>query len=94
MSRKKRLLLLYYPSLKPYFLSACKSSAGLAWKAGIAAEIIAMPKDSIGTMIGDAKQYIQTETVFAWTMTVIILSLLIEFLFTKLIDRKMKGEKP
>ncbi len=80
----RRFRLLTLPSLRPYFLSACRSSIGMAWKAGVAAEIIAMPLRSIGTMIGDAKQYLLTEDMFAWTLLVILLSLLIEFLFSKL----------
>lgn len=84
--RRWRLLVL--PSLKPYFISACRTSLGLAWKAGIAAEIIAMPRNSIGTMIGEAKMYIETTTMFAWTLTVILLSLLIEFFFSYLFGKR------
>lgn len=83
--RSLRILIL--PSLRPYFVSACRTSMGLAWKAGIAAEIIAMPRNSIGTMMGDAKQYIETVDLFAWTLTVILLSLIIEFLFAALFKR-------
>jgi NitT/TauT family transport system permease protein len=75
----KRVRLLILPSVKPYFLSACKTSIGLAWKAGVAAEIIAMPKGTIGTMIGEAKLYIMSAEMFAWTLTVVLLSLAIEF---------------
>ena len=78
-----------------YFLSACKTSIGLAWKAGVAAEIIAMPKGTIGTMIGEAKLYIMSAEMFAWTLTVVLLSLAIEFgvsyLFAKLDGTKQKG---
>ncbi len=80
----RRFRLLTLPSLKPYFISACRASTGMAWKAGVAAEIIAMPKNSIGTMIGDAKQYLLTEDMFAWTLLVILLSLTIEALFSAL----------
>ena len=86
--RRWRVLIL--PSLKPYFVSACRASIGLAWKAGVAAEIIAMPKNTIGTMIGEAKLYIESATMFAWTLTVILLSLAIEFLFTALLGRLVK----
>ncbi len=78
----RRIRILYLPSVRPYFLSACKSALGLAWKAGIAAEIIAMPPYTIGTMIGDAKLYIMTSDMFAWTLTVVLLSLLIEYAFS------------
>lgn len=87
----KRLRILILPSLKPYFLAACRTSLGLAWKAGIAAEIIAMPRAHIGTMIGEGKLYLMTEDMFAWTLTVILLSLVIEFSFAaiwKQLDRK------
>ena len=73
-------------------MSACRTSLGLAWKAGVAAEIIAMPRNTIGTMIGDAKQYIMYTDVYAWTLTVILLSLVIEFVFATLLKRL--GKEP
>ena len=92
----KRLRVLIFPSLKSYFLSACKTSIGLAWKAGVAAEIIAMPKGTIGTQIGEAKLYIMSAEMFAWTLTVVLLSLAIEFgvsyLFKILDGKKMQKE--
>ena len=81
----RRLKILTVPSLKPYFVSACRTSIGLAWKAGIAAEIIAMPFGSVGMMIGEAKLYIMTTDMYAWTLTVILLSLFIEFVFSALL---------
>ena len=89
----KRMRYLTLPSLYPYLISACRTSMGLAWKAGIAAEIIAMPKNTIGMMIGDAKQYILTSEMFAWTLTVILLSILIEFGFSALL-RKLASKYP
>ena len=92
----KRLRVLILPSVKPYFLSACRTAIGLAWKAGVAAEIIAMPPNTIGTMIGEAKLYIMSAEMFAWTLTVVLLSLLIEFgvsyLFTRLDSAKVQKE--
>lgn len=86
-SAAKKLRLLTIPSVWPYFLSACRSSLGLAWKAGVAAEIIAMPRETVGTMIGHAKQYLNTEEMFAWTFSVIVLSLLLEVGAVKLLNR-------
>lgn len=95
-SLAKRLRVLILPSVKPYFLSACKTAIGLAWKAGVAAEIIAMPKNTIGTMISEAKLYIMSAEMFAWTLTVVLLSLAIEFgvsyLFAKLDAAKVQKE--
>ena len=95
-SLSKRLRVLIFPSIKPYFLSACKTAIGLAWKAGVAAEIIAMPPNTIGTMIGEAKLYIMSAEMFAWTLTVVLLSIAIEFavsrLFKQLGDEKIEKE--
>ena len=50
-----------------------------------------MPKNTIGTMIGESKLYIMTSEMFAWTLVVILLSLVIEFLFAALLKRWDKG---
>ena len=86
----KKIRHLIVPSVAPYLISACRTSMGLAWKAGIAAEIIAMPRKTIGVEIGLAKQYLESTVVFAWTVTVVLLSLCIEFGFSALLKRLSK----
>lgn len=78
---------IYVPSVMPYFRAACGSALGLGWKAGIAAEVLTVPKQSIGRMISDSKLYVLTEDLFAWTLTVVVLSLLLQ----KGILRVLKG---
>lgn len=80
-SMPKKLSRLYVPSVAPYFMAACKSSLGMAWKAGIAAEILATPDHSIGKELYYSKTYLETPTLFAWTLVIILLSLIIEKLF-------------
>ena len=77
-SRRKLLRRVYVPSVLPYFLSACKSSIGLGWKAGVAAEVLTVPAVSIGRMLYESKLYLETADLFAWTAAVILCSLLIE----------------
>ncbi len=74
----RRIRRIYFPYAVPYFLSACHSSLGLAWKAGIAAEAIALPALSIGKQLMEAKIYLETVDLFAWTTVIILLSLLPE----------------
>ena len=50
----------------------------MAWKAGIAAEVLAVPKLAIGTEIYFSKLWFETSTLFAWTVVIIILSYVIE----------------
>ena len=83
----KKLFRLYVPSVAPYFLAACQSSLGMAWKAGVAAEILAVPENAIGAEIFMSKQYMYPETLFAWSLVVIVLSLIIEKLFVFFLKR-------
>lgn len=74
----KKITKLYVPTVLPYFLAACRSSLGMAWKAGVAAEVLCTPTSAIGTELYFAKTYMDTEALFAWTLITIILSLIIE----------------
>lgn len=87
IGRFKTVMKVYVPSIMPYFLAACISSIGLAWKSGIAAEVIASPRIAMGTEMQNAKIYLETPDVFAWTIVVIILSLIIEKLLVKLFKK-------
>ena len=78
LSRWQILKRIYVPSVMPFFRTACSSALGLGWKAGIAAEVLTVPKASIGRMISDSKLYLMTEELFAWTLAVIVLSLLLQ----------------
>ena len=66
------------PALSPYFFSACRSAIALAWKAGVAAEVLCVPVRSIGRAIYESKTYMMTEELFAWTFLVVVISVLIE----------------
>lgn len=87
---RQKLKGIYIPSVLPYFTSAAKTSLGLAWKAGIAAEVLAVPSRSIGKELFNSKAYFETADLFAWTFVVIILSLIIELVFEALISKLTK----
>lgn len=81
----------YIPSVMPHFISACRSCLGLAWKAGVAAEILTVPTVSIGKMLFESKLYLETVDLFAWTLVVIICSLVIEKVLMSAIGRLGKN---
>ncbi|MDD2418647.1 MAG: ABC transporter permease subunit [Oscillospiraceae bacterium] len=74
----KTLIFVRIPSVMPYFMAACTAGMGLAWKSGIAAEVICRPPFSIGNQLQNAKSHLETPQVFAWTITIILLSLVLE----------------
>lgn len=83
LSPLKKLRLLYIPSALPSFLSGLRTGMGLAWKAGIAAEVICNPQHGIGTALYDSKVYLNTAELFAWTCAVIIISMIFELIFDR-----------
>ena len=78
---------IYTPAVLPYLLTACMTAVGMAWKSGVAAEIIGLPARSIGEKLYEAKIYLNTAELFAWTGVMILVSLVTEklvlFLFRK-----------
>ncbi len=81
------------PAVYPYFLSAFRNSLGLAWKAGVAAEVLCNPKYSIGRMLYESKIYLETADLFAWTLTVIVMSVLLEKLLLLLFAGSGRDKK-
>ncbi len=76
--KRRTLFHVWIPSVMPYFLTACTTALGLAWKSGIAAEVICRPDKSIGRLLQTAKLHLETAEVFAYTLAVIALSILLE----------------
>ncbi|WP_159438373.1 ATP-binding cassette domain-containing protein [Olsenella urininfantis] len=77
----RRLLLQQWGESLPYLLAASRSACGMAWKAGVAAELVGTPVGSIGERIYQAKLLLETTDVFAWTLVVVLLSLACERAF-------------
>lgn len=85
--KRRTVLHVWIPSVMPYFLSACTTALGLAWKSAVAAEVICRPEDSIGRSLQTAKNHLETAEVFAYTVAVIVLSVVLERLFLALAKR-------
>lgn len=81
----RRFAGVYLSQLLPYFRAASRLAIGLCWKSGAAAEVIGIPDGSIGEKLFEAKVYLETADLFAWTLVVILLSRLCEMLFSALI---------
>ncbi len=85
----KKVKYIYIPQVKPYFLASVLTASGLGWKAGIAAEVIARPKNAIGTFLYESKVYLETVDLFAWTLVVVVVSIILEkiikFVFKKIV---------
>lgn len=88
--RLRRVRYIYLSQMLPDLQAGFSLSLGLCWKAGIAAEVIGIPDGSIGEKLYQAKVYLETPDLFAWTVIIVVLSVLFEKGFLWLINRVVK----
>ena len=89
-SRWKTLRLIYLPGLRPHLSAGLLTAFGLAWKSGVAAEVLCPPDRAIGARIQQAKLGLETADLFAWTLAIVALSLLLEGLLRRALERGRK----
>ena len=94
LSRAALFRQIYAPSLAPYLSAACATGLGLAWKAGVAAEVLANTRLSLGGKIYAAKIYLETPDLFAWTAVVIAMSVALEKLVSLALRRVLSSCQP
>ena len=90
-SRWKTAALIYLPALRPYILTALTTAAGLAWKSGVAAEVLCLPEPSLGQRIYYTKYYLDIPELFAWTAVTVALSMALERLLRACVARWGRG---
>ncbi len=78
---------IYVPQVMPFFYPACSVALGMSWKAGAAAEVIGIPRGSIGERLQQAKVYLDTPDLFAWTLVIVAASLFFEKIVLLLVGR-------
>jgi len=78
------------PAVLPFFAAACHIGIGLAWKAGVAAEVIGVARGSIGEQLYQAKIFLEPADVFAWTAVIVALSMACEAVVQRGIRRAQR----
>lgn len=87
LSLIQKMFYIFRPAVMPYLLSGTVISVGMSFKSGVAAEVIGLPVSSIGEGLYNAKIYLNTAGVFAWTAVIILLSSLVERLVVELLKQ-------
>ena len=90
MKKFDRLRFLYIPSALPAWKEMCVTAVGLAWKSGVAAEVLCLARPSAGAELYYSKIYLETPSLFAWTAVVIALSWMLEKIFKSVFGRKKR----
>ncbi len=81
-----RVSTIYAAEVAPYLRAGLSLAMGLSWKSGIAAEVIGLPAPSIGIHLYDAKVYLDTPDLLAWTAVIVALSVGLEALLGRVLD--------
>ena len=81
LNRAQILLKIKFPAVLNEIISVSISGLGFAWKSGVAAEVLCSPAISLGKILLKAKNNIDYDEVYAITLTVVILSIIIEIFF-------------
>jgi len=74
------VLELYLPSILPFIVAGASTAMAITWKVIVAAEILSQPPLGIGTQMQDARIYLNTARIFAWTAVIIGVSFVFESL--------------
>lgn len=85
----EKIRYIWIPTVLNAFITSASTSLGLGWKAGIAAEALAASPAmiSIGTELSNAKIFIETVDQFAWTVAIILISMIIGLAFTAVMNK-------
>lgn len=85
-TKKAQAFYIYKEALKPFWKSAMKTCVGMSVKAGVAAEVIGLPKHSLGNALYESKIYLETDHVFSWIFVIILVGMCTEKILLKLLD--------
>ena len=87
---KRRVRMIYLPAVEPCLLAGSATALGMSWKAGVAAEVIGVVGGSLGERLYDAKIYLMTADLLAWTVVIVALSAGFEKLILWLLGRAFR----
>ena len=92
VSKTKIIKSLYIPEIMPSFFTALRNTLSLNLKLIIASEVMAQTARSIGIYMQEAKMYIETAELLAWTITAILIGALFELIIL-VIQKLVIGRK-
>lgn len=88
MSRAKVLTKIYLPTILPLFFAGARLAFGFGARVSIVAETLGA-SSGIGYRLRQAADLVQTDQVFAWTLTLVALMIAVESLILKPLERHL-----
>ena len=91
-TKKQKFFYVLIPSLKPYLKSSVFSSFGMSWKVVVAGEVLCRPRFALGSALADAQVHLETSSVMAYTLALILFSFIFELILKFLCSEKKYSE--
>lgn len=85
LSRKIKLKYIYFPSVKNYIASAGIITIERGWKIGAMAELLSLDS-GIGAGLYWARNNLQTEKIFSWTIILVFMGYISSYILKKFIN--------
>jgi NitT/TauT family transport system permease protein len=79
---------IFLPTILPHFFAGARLAFGFGWRVSLVAETIGS-SNGIGYRLRQAADLVQTDQVFAWTVTLVVLMLLLEAGVLKPLERRL-----
>ena len=94
MSRVQVLRKIYLPTILPHFFSGARLAFGFGWRVSLVAETLGA-SSGIGYRLRQAADLVQTDQVFAWTLMLVLMMVVIESVVLKPLERRLfRWKKP
>jgi NitT/TauT family transport system permease protein len=79
---------IFLPTILPHFFAGARLAFGFGWRVSLVAETIGS-SNGIGYRLRQAADLVQTDQVFAWTVTLVVLMLTLEAGVLKPLERRL-----
>lgn len=90
LSNKNIFCYIKFPASIPYLLNGAVSAFGLTWKVVVAGEVLSLPSLSVGTLLQKNQVHLETSYVLAITIILVIISFVIQKLFSMIVKSVIK----
>jgi len=77
MPARRVMMKIYLPTILPYFFSGARLAFGFGWRVSLVAETLGS-SSGVGYRLRQAADLIQTDQVFAWTLTLVVMMAILE----------------
>jgi NitT/TauT family transport system permease protein len=88
MSHAQIMRKIFLPTILPHFFAGARLAFGFGWRVSLVAETIGS-SNGIGYRLRQAADLVQTDQVFAWTVTLVVLMLALEAGVLKPLERRL-----